>query len=55
MEETPAADEAVMTESAEEETLADEDVLAEEAALDEAPQAQADCPDAEEAPGRKRC
>ena len=54
-EETPAADEAVMTESAEEETLADEDVLAEEAALDEAPQAQADCPDAEEAPGRKRC
>lgn len=58
MEETPAADEAVMTESAEEETLADEDVLAEEAALDEAPQAHADyadCPDAEEAPGRKRC
>lgn len=55
MEETPAADEAVMTESAEEETLADEDVLAEEAELDEAPQAQADCPDAEEAPGRKRC
>ena len=55
MEETPAADEAVMTESAEEETLADENVLAEEAALDEAPQAQADCPDAEEAPGRKRC
>ena len=55
MEETPAADEAVMTESAEEETLAEEDVLAEEAALDEAPQAQADCPDAEEAPGRKRC
>lgn len=55
MEETPAADEAVMTESAEEETLADEDVLAEEAALDEAPQAQADCPEAEEAPGRKRC
>lgn len=55
MGETPAADEAVMTESAEEETLADEDVLAEEAALDEAPQAQADCPDAEEAPGRKRC
>lgn len=55
MEETPAADEAVMTESAEEETLADEDVLAEETALDEAPQAQADCPDAEEAPGRKRC
>ena len=55
MEETPAADEAVMTESAEEEILADEDVLAEEAALDEAPQAQADCPDAEEAPGRKRC
>lgn len=55
MEETPAADEAVMAESAEEETLADEDVLAEEAALDEAPQADADCPDAEEAPGRKRC
>ena len=55
MEETPAADEAVMTESAEEETLADEDVLAEDAARDEAPQAQADCPDAEEAPGRKRC
>ena len=55
MEETPAADKAVMTESAEEETLADEDVLAEEAALDEAPQAQADCPDAEEAPGRTRC
>ena len=53
--EPPADDEAFMAQSAEEEALADEDVLSEEAALDEAPADDADCPDGEEAPGRKRC